>query len=972
MNKPHLPRPILLFAATAFVALAAYGSAFAQLPQARLNSIFPCGGKAGTTVELALTSFTDLDEANRLIFNHPGITAVPKTQNVGGQRKAIPNVFEITIRPDVPSGVYEAYAGGLLGLSNPRIFVVGSQIETRELEPNNDPEKPNDISLGSIVNGTLGTATDVDFFRFLGKRGLHLVATCRAADLDSRLSAVLELLGPDGRRLAYGREEMRHDPVVDAVLPEDGTYLIKVHDFLFRGGPEYGYRLSAGALPYIDYVMPPAGVAGTTGQFTLFGRNLPGGQPARVSVEGRPLEKLDVAISLPSAPPIAPAHTTLRSFSAGVKTVSWILKTPAGESNPVLIQFAPSVPVVEKEPNDTPALAQLVTAPGEFAGRFQSPGDTDYFAFHADAGQTFYIDVFADRIGSMADPYLVLEQVGRDAKGVETTTRITSMDDDNTNVAPAIFDTRTDDPTYRFQARETGTYRIQLRDRSFESRGDPRLVYRVSIRPEEPDFQLVVLPQYPKQGSAKEVSTWSLCLRKGDSRDVQILVLRRDGFREPIDVTAENLPPGVTCRGAAIPSNAKTAELIFTAAENAPTGDSFIRILGKARLDKRSKGKAATLPKEIVHEAIPATIAWSAEPDVPAVSRIGQSLALSVLKESAPFQLTTDVARIAVNQSRQVLLPLTLVRRNGFDGDVAMTLVGATPDSLNLTIKSFPKGKSSELVRFFVPRTERPGSLTLYWKLQAPVAYRRDPDALERAKVEQAKAAKEDTEIAALLKGAQNELELVNKKPHQRGATPKNAKSQLAAARRGTEVARKSATQKVTEPEATAKADALLMQKAAARVAEASQKSKAATARKIAADRELAQATQAAAPKNLIDFPPSTPIILTVKPAPIELRAVVSGGGSLKKGGQISVKVDVKRRRGFTGPVTIGVPLPPGVKGVGAKALTIPANKSSSALAITADATAATGPLANMVVRAQMDFDGKAEVDAPIDLKIVP
>jgi hypothetical protein len=70
--------------------------------------------------------------------------------------------------------------------------------------------------------------------------------------------------------------------------------------------------------------------------------------------------------------------------------------------------------------------------------------------------------------------------------------------------------------------------------------------------------------------------------------------------------------------------------------------------------------------------------------------------------------------------------------------------------------------------------------------------------------------------------------------------------------------------------------------------------------------------------------------------------------------------------------VTIGVPLPPGVKGIAAKALTIPENKSSGGLAITADTSAAPGPLANMVVRAQMDFDGKAEVDAPIDLKVVP
>ena len=39
---------------------------------------------------------------------------------------------------------------------------------------------------------------------------------------------------------------------------------------------------------------------------------------------------------------------------------------------------------------------------------------------------------------------------------------------------------------------------------------------------------------------------------------------------------------------------------------------------------------------------------------------------------------------------------------------------------------------------------------------------------------------------------------------------------------------------------------------------------------------------------------------------------------------------------------------------------------------ITAKPNATPGPLANMVVRAQMDFEGKAEVDAPISLKVVP
>src|SRR5580704_13195299 len=558
--------------------------AFAQLPQARLYSIFPGGGKAGTTFDLELTRSEDLDEADRLVFNHPGITAVPKTRDAAGRKESTPNTFSVTIAPNVPSGVYELYAGGLFGLSNPRTFIVGSQSEAREVEPNNDLDRANPLPLNATINGAIGADTDVDVYRFEGKKGRRFVAFCRAADLDSRLSPVLELTDDAGRRLAHARQELRRDPLVDAVLPADATYFLKVHDLTYRGGPEYVYRLSAGSIPHIDFIMPPAGVAGSTAKYTLFGRNLPGGEPSTVAVDGHRLEKCEVEITLPATAPLAPAHTTLRSLDAGMGVVSYVAKTPFGESNPVLIALTRSAPILEREPNDTPQTAREMSAPGEFVGQFQAPGDTDYVTFHAREGQVFYIDVFADRIGSQADPYLVVEQVERNAKGQESVTRLTAVDDDNSNIAPAVFDTRTDDPSYRFQAPADGTYRIMLRDRTFESRGDPRLVYRLSIRPEEPDFQLVVLPQYPKRGTVQAVSTWALGLRKGDSRDVQILVIRKDGFREPIEVRAEGLPKGVTCRGSALAANAKTGELIFTAAEDAPESAAFVHVFGTAKV----------------------------------------------------------------------------------------------------------------------------------------------------------------------------------------------------------------------------------------------------------------------------------------------------------------------------------------------------------------------------------------------------
>jgi hypothetical protein len=1169
------PRPTLRlrlgYATAAAICLACLPSAVcAQLPQARLYAVFPCGGKAGTTFDLELTHSTDLDEADRLVFNHPGITAVPRTHDVGGRQEPIPNTFTVTVGANVPSGVYELYAGGLFGLSNPRTFVVGTQSEAREVEPNNDLDRANLLPLNSVVNGTINGETDVDVYRFAGKKGQRLVAFCRAADIDSRLSPVLELTDEAGRRLGYARQEVRHDPLVDAVLPADAAYFLKVRDFLYRGGPDYGYRLSAGSIPHIDFILPPAGVAGSTAKYTLFGRNLPGGEPSAVKVDGRPLEKCEVEITLPATAPLAPAHTTLRSLDAGLGVVSYVAKTPFGESNPVLIALTRSAPILEREPNDTPQTAQEMSAPGEFVGQFQAPGDTDYVWFHAREGQVFYIDVFADRIGSQADPYLVVEQVERNAKGQESVTRLTAVDDDNSNVAPAVFDTRSDDPSYRFHARSDGTYRIMLRDRSFESRGDPRLVYRLSIRPEEPDFQLVVLPQYPKRGTVPAVSTWALGLRKGDSRDVPILVLRKDGFREPIEVRAEGLPKGVTCRGSALAANAKTGELIFTAADDAPESSAMIHVFGTSKLTeskkvialveadsvlgkaadaasnaaaarsageqavqkaaelvalnrklaeadpknatfikaisdaesalasasnlvahlKRSQSRAdeqraqaqsqrdaaakAATPREVVHEALPGSIVWSAEANVPAVSRLGQSLALSVMKESAPFHLSTEVARLEVNQGRQILLPLKLARRNGFDGDVGITLAGLALGNLNIQNTPFPKGKSEELLRMLVARGTRPGTYAVYWTLQAPVSYRRNLFALERAERELAAAVKADAEAAAQVKSLTAARDKATKNQSACAAAIKPWQSQLAKVERALVVAQRGVTSHVekttgektetpadtalqiaefarksadeadanaksasskAQPELQARAAAARLladelrknaeeadaktprhavaavdqklgetsadikklanevetikqelataqtalktaneskQQADALAAAALEKSKPLAAARTAADARVAEAKKVAAPQNLTDFAPSTPILLTIKAAPIDVNASVPKGGQIKRGARLDVKVKIRRARGFKGPVTVGLPLPPGVAGIKAEPVSIPATKSEAVLTIAAEKSAAPGPVANLVVRGAADFEGNAEVDTPISLKIVP
>ena len=56
------------------------------------------------------------------------------------------------------------------------------------------------------------------------------------------------------------------------------------------------------------------------------------------------------------------------------------------------------------------------------------------------------------------------------------------------------FDASSDDPSYKFAVPEDGTYRLMVRDQFGDGRKDPSFVYRLAIRPPEPDFRLLAYP----------------------------------------------------------------------------------------------------------------------------------------------------------------------------------------------------------------------------------------------------------------------------------------------------------------------------------------------------------------------------------------------------------------------------------------------------------------------------------------------
>lgn len=639
-------------------------SLLAQLPTARLSTVFPPGGKQGATIEVTITG-NDLDDLTGMHFSHAGIAAKPKIGDDKGQPEA--NKFMVAIAANVPPGIYEARIVGRYGVSNPRAFAVGVLPEMIEKSPNNAPDTAMEISLETTINGR-ADANSMDYFKFAAKKGQRLLVEYSAREIDSRMEPALIVNDASGREV----ERTRRGGVLDFTAPADGQYLLKVHDFTFRGGPEYFYRLTISAGPHLDFIFPPSGLPGTKGKYVLYGRNLPGGTPAQdLAIDGKPLEQLTVEIELPSDPLSSPRGYLLNPGEALVDGIEYRVNTPQGSSNPLFLSFATAPVVAEQEPNDKPAQAQKISLPCEYAGRLYPARDQDWLTFEAKKGEVYWVEIFSQRLGLPTDPFLLVQRVTKNDQGEPQAADLQELNDSDANIGGTEFKTSTLDPAWRFEVKEDGDYRIEVRDLFNQTRNDPRLVYRLSLRKEKPDFRLVAVPVAPStKKDSKEILIWTPFLRPGETMPVKVLALRRDNFTGEIRLNAEDLPPGVSCSEARIESGKNSALLLLTAAEDAAGWVGPLKIVGR--------GKAGET--ELAREARGGVVTWNVnDPANEAVqSRLTRNCLLAVAdRETAP--ITLEVAERKVWEAPaggKFKIPFTVVRRGEFTESLKLKATG--------------------------------------------------------------------------------------------------------------------------------------------------------------------------------------------------------------------------------------------------------------------------------------------------------
>jgi hypothetical protein len=581
------------------------------------------------------------------------------------------NKFTVNIAADTPVGVYDARVMSRLGVSSARAFSVNKLPEVMRTKANTSLETAMALPVGTICNAAM-TKRAVDFYSFAGEKGKRVAIECAAVGIDSRLTPVVILADAKGADLLVNRT----GGVIDFTPPADGTYVVKVSDLTFQGGERHFYRLAL--------------------------QEVPGSGP-----------------------------TPRQPQTQMVSAMSW---PPEG--------LAAMAKASEAEPNNKPAEAQKITLPCDIAGAFFPAADVDSYEFTAKKGETWWVEVASERLGLNTDPFVLVQQLKK-IGDKETLTDVAELYD----IAPPMkvtsngysydgppYDAGSPDVNGKFEIKEDGTYRLQVRDLFGGTRSDANNVYRLIVRQATPDFSLAAwaIHMTLRNGDRASLSK-PMALRAGDSRAFEVAVQRRDGFDSEIDITMENLPPGVTAAGLKIAKGKPYGHLILTASSDAKRGFSLAKLAGKATVN----GAVVTRPVRV------ASMEWpvkDAKGEIPA-PRLMADIPVSVTdSEKAPITIAAENKVWEAKVGETLKIPLKITWRNEFNG----TSIKVKAYGEGFTgIKEFDipiKAATQDAVIDLAALKVAPGDYTIAFQSLGICKYSYNPAAVPLAEAAQKKA----------------------------------------------------------------------------------------------------------------------------------------------------------------------------------------------------------------------------------------
>lgn len=138
-------------------------------------------------------------------------------------------------------GIFMQDAGGISPSPLPfRLSTLGNYVETgpSELAKANvfDPNT-------QAINGIISAPGENDWYRFKAKKGQTFDVHTYARRIRSPLDPVMHMRKGDGGYLVGDDDAAKPDCYFRWAAPDDGEYVLQVHDHLQKGGPTFAYRV---------------------------------------------------------------------------------------------------------------------------------------------------------------------------------------------------------------------------------------------------------------------------------------------------------------------------------------------------------------------------------------------------------------------------------------------------------------------------------------------------------------------------------------------------------------------------------------------------------------------------------------------------------------------------------------------------------------------------------------------------------
>lgn len=645
-----------MYGALLVLALVAQPKPVVSIPP-MLGYVYPPGAQAGQTVDVMIGGY-DWTPDVKLFVRHEQVkieftgeageilmTPPPYWfgNKAGQEQPKLPRErpARITLPAGLPPGPVSFQVHNACGASNALAFHVGSVPEVVEPQRHLGPiDLP---SLPAVANGRLTRITEIDEYRFTATAPGMI--TVKLEDrVGQPFNGALKVRDADGNVLIDGADTLGTGLELSFVAEAGKRYVAAVSDHEFAGDRGYVYRLSLTPGPRAVTTIPLVAARGKSTPVTVVGWG--------VKTGAQQLETAEATIAVP-----ADAGETYRAE----------VQTPAGPAH-VQIAVANATDAVAKPGLKLTAPAQLTGTFAELDAASQMP--LAKFQIDAVKGDARRLKVEAARFGSPVDPTIAI--LGPD--GVEVI-----RNDDLVGSLDAAVD---------FKAPADGTYDVLVFDYSGAA-PSPANVYRLTV--EDPaatfDFSITAPDKFE--------------IYLGETADLVVKSAKSGAWEEPIELSLEKLPDGVTLppppepepAPAPLPKGAKPVKKPVVRKPKALPGDLKLTLIVAA---------------DTAAEAVPVVVVAKATVGDKTITKRSEPVLLA--KKMKPRcvvkSAVQDGGRI-VNRGTTYPAEIIIERLEGYDGPV--TLMQASTQSRQrrgITGPSFPVAQGVDRVLYPVTMPE--------------------------------------------------------------------------------------------------------------------------------------------------------------------------------------------------------------------------------------------------------------------------